>query len=65
MGTVQEAHILSLAKQLEKVNAERATAVKALQEIELYLMKLPIEYKNFTFAYMVAVEALDRLGEDE
>lgn len=50
--------------QLEKVNKERAIAVKALQEIELHLMQLPINYENFTIAYMLATEALKELGEE-
>lgn len=54
-----------LLEQLKKVNTERAVAVKALQEIELYLMKLPIQYENFTLAYMIAIEALTELGEDK
>jgi len=54
----------SVMWQLEKVNAERAIAVKALQEIEEYLRCAePLE--ELVLSYGVAVAALIELNEEE
>ena len=50
-----------LTKQMEKINAERAVAVKALMEIENYLRCAePLE--ELVLAYGTAVAALVEIG---
>ena len=62
MNTIINTQIIQ--KQLELVNAERAVAVKALQEIEGYLRCAePIE--ELVLAYGTAVAALVEINEWE
>jgi hypothetical protein len=51
----------SVMWQLEKVNAERAIAVKALQEIEGYLFKVTTRDEDVLLAYMAASVALEKI----
>ena len=54
-------HIESIKHQLEKVNKERAIAIKALQEIEGYLFNVTTRNENVLLSYMAATKALEKL----